>query len=208
MKTKNLTLFAFFLAVELILLFTPLGFLRIGPLSATLMHIPVIIIAITMGRKYGCALGLIFGLCSIWNATFAPGITSFCFSPFITVGNVSGNFASVIIAIVPRVLIGYCASAVYSWGKKHLRSESVAVVAGAFCGALVNTVLVLGLIMVFFAHEYADALSIPYNTLTSVLLGVVFTNGIAEMIIGCLVTLMVYKALKPMLNKPERITAA
>ncbi len=59
-KTKNLALFAFFLAVELILLFTPLGFLRIGPLSATLMHIPVIIAAITMGWKYGCALGLVF----------------------------------------------------------------------------------------------------------------------------------------------------
>ena len=61
-KTKDLTLFAFFLAVELILLFTPLGFLRIGPLSATLMHIPVIIAAVTMGLKYGIALGLIFGL--------------------------------------------------------------------------------------------------------------------------------------------------
>lgn len=136
MKTKNLTLFAFFLAIELILLFTPLGFLRIGPLSATLMHIPVIIIAITMGRKYGCALGLIFGLCSIWSATFTPGITSFCFSPFITVGNVSGNFASIIIALVPRVLIGYCAASVYTFGKKHSHSESISVIAGALSGAL------------------------------------------------------------------------
>lgn len=205
MKTKNLTLFAFFLAVELILLFTPLGFLRIGPLSATLMHIPVIIIAITMGRKYGCALGLIFGLCSMWNATFAPGITSFCFSPFITVGNVSGNFASVIIALVPRVLIGFCAASVFSFTKKHFRSESGAVIAGAFSGALTNTVLVLGMIMIFFGHEYASALSIPYQTLLSVLLGVVFTNGIAEAAIGCIVTLMVYKALKPILKSMERM---
>ena len=195
MKTKNLTLFAFFLAIELILLFTPLGFLRIGPLSATLMHIPVIIIAITMGRKYGCALGLIFGLCSIWSATFTPGITSFCFSPFITVGNVSGNFASIIIALVPRV------------GKKHSHSESISVIAGALSGALTNTVLVLGLITVFFGHEYASALSIPYHTLISVLLGVVFTNGIAEAVIGCIVTWMVYKALKPILKNTERVQA-
>ena len=106
-KTKNMALFAFFLAVELVLLFTPLGFLRINPvISITLMHIPVIIASITMGWKYGAMLGLVFGLCSVWNATFAPGLTSFCFSPFITVGNISGNFNSLIIAIVPRVLIG------------------------------------------------------------------------------------------------------
>lgn len=207
MKTKNLTLFAFFLAIELILLFTPLGFLRIGPLSATLMHIPVIIIAITMGRKYGCALGLIFGLCSIWSATFTPGITSFCFSPFITVGNVSGNFASIIIALAPRVLIGYCAASVYTFGKKHSHSESISVIVGALSGALTNTVLVLGLITVFFGHEYASALSIPYHTLISVLLGVVFTNGIAEAVIGCIVTWMVYKALKPILKNTERVQA-
>lgn len=200
MKTKNLTLFAFFLAIELILLFTPLGFLRIGPLSATLMHIPVIIIALTMGRKYGCALGLIFGLCSVWNATFAPSITSFCFSPFITVGNVSGNFTSLIIAILPRVLIGFCAASVYSFVIHRFHNESGAVLAGALSGALTNTILVLGLIMVFFGQEYASALDIPYQTLLSVLLGVVFTNGIAEAIIGCIVTWMVYKALKPILK--------
>ena len=160
-----------------------------------------------MGRKYGCALGLIFGLCSIWSATFTPGITSFCFSPFITVGNVSGNFASIIIALVPRVLIGYCAASVYTFGKKHSHSESISVIAGALSGALTNTVLVLGLITVFFGHEYASALSIPYHTLISVLLGVVFTNGIAEAVIGCIVTWMVYKALKPILKNTERVQA-
>ncbi len=205
MKTKNLTLFAFFLAIELILLFTPLGFLRIGPLSATLMHIPVIIIAITMGRKYGCALGLIFGLCSVWNATFAPGVTSFCFSPFITIGNVSGNFTSLVIALVPRVLIGFSAASVYTFGIKHFHNESGAVIAGALSGALTNTVLVLGFIMIFFGHEYASALSIPYQTLISVLLGVIFTNGIAEAIIACIITWMVYKALKPILKMNEHI---
>lgn len=199
-KTKALTLFAFFLAVELILLFTPLGFLRIGPLSATLMHIPVIIAAVTMGWKYGAALGLVFGLCSIWNATFAPGITSFCFSPFITVGNVSGNFASLIIALVPRVCIGLIAYGVFTFCQKRNVNESVGVIAAALAGAIINTVLVLGMIYIFFGTAYAQALSISYDTLLAVLMGVVFSNGIAEAVIAAVVTVTVYKALKPILK--------
>lgn len=200
-KTKNLTLFAFFLAVELLLLFTPLGFLRIGPLSATLMHIPVIIAAIVMGWKYGAALGLVFGLCSVWNATFAPGITSFCFSPFITIGNVSGNFSSLIIALLPRVLIGIGAACIYSLCKNKQVNDNLATLLAALAGSLINTVLVLGMIYLFFGAHYAAALNISFDALSGVLMGVVFTNGVAEAIIGCIVSLMVCKALKPFTGK-------
>ncbi len=199
-KTKNLTLFAFFLAVELVLMFTPLGFLRIGPLSATLMHIPVIIAAVTMGWKYGAFMGLVFGLCSVWNATFAPGVTSFCFSPFITIGNVSGNFNSLIIALVPRVCIGLLSYGVFAFCKKRKINENIGVVGAALAGSAINTVLVLGMIYLFFGTAYAQALDISFSTLLSVLMGVVFTNGIAEAIIAAVVTLMVYKALKPFLK--------
>ena len=199
-KTKDLTLFAFFLAVELILLFTPLGFLRIGPLSATLMHIPVIIAAVTMGLKYGIALGLIFGLCSVWNATFAPGITSFCFSPFITIGGISGNFASLIIAIVPRICIGLTAYGIFALCQKHKVNEAAGVIASALGGAIVNTILVLGMIYLFFGAAYAQATGVSYDALLAVLMGVVFTNGIAEALIAAAVSVMVYKALNPILK--------
>ena len=201
MKTKNLTLFAFFLAVELVLLFTPLGFLRIGPLSATLMHIPVIIASITMGWKYGACLGLVFGLCSVWNATFAPSITSFCFSPFMSFGEYQGNFSSLIIAIVPRILIGLLSALVYSALRKRNINEHGSIIASALTGSFVNTVLVLGLIYIFFGASYAAVTNISYEALIGVLMGVVFTNGIAEAVIGCIVALTVCKALKPMLRK-------
>ena len=199
-KTKNLALFAFFLAVELILLFTPLGFLRIGPLSATLMHIPVIIAAITMGWKYGCALGLVFGLCSVWSATFTLGPTSFCFSPFITVGSFSGNFSSLIIAIVPRILIAVSAYGVYTLCEKKKISSGIGIPLAAAAGSITNTALVLGLIYLFFGPSYASAVNIAYETLLGVLLGVVATNGISETIVGCIVVLMVTKALKQIMK--------
>ena len=43
-KTKNLVLYAMFIAIEMILVFIPfLGYIPIGPLRATTLHIPVII---------------------------------------------------------------------------------------------------------------------------------------------------------------------
>ncbi|MFR3063552.1 MAG: hypothetical protein ACLTL6_16690 [Holdemanella porci] len=50
---------------------------------------PVIILASTMGPTAGAFLGFVFGCTSVIGATMTPGITSFVFSPFITVGGIS-----------------------------------------------------------------------------------------------------------------------
>lgn len=81
-KTQYMTSMALFLAIEIILVVTPLGYIPIGPLNATTMHIPVIIAGIVLGKKAGAELGFVFGLIKFNKATIQPGITSFCFSPF------------------------------------------------------------------------------------------------------------------------------
>lgn len=197
-KTQYMTFMAMFLAIEIILVVTPLGYIPIGPLSATTMHIPVIIAGITLGRKAGAQLGLVFGLTSLIRATLQPGITSFCFSPFVTVGNISGDWRSVVIALVPRILLGYLAGVIFDLLKDKFNNENVAAVASALVGAITNTVLVLGGIYLFFGGAYADAINIAYSTLLVTLLGVVTTNGIVEAIIGAIVALLAYKAIKPM----------
>ena len=121
-KTQYMTFMAMFLAIEIILVVTPLGYIPIGPLSATTMHIPVIIAGITLGKKAGAQLGLVFGLTSLIRATIQPGITSFCFSPFVTVGNISGDWRSVIIALVPRILLGYLAGVIFEFIKNKFNN--------------------------------------------------------------------------------------
>lgn len=197
-KTQYMTFMAMFLAIEIILVVTPLGYIPIGPLSTTTMHIPVIIAGIALGRKAGAQLGLVFGLTSLIRATLQPGITSFCFSPFVTVGNISGDWRSVVIALVPRILLGYLAGVIFDLLKDKFNNENVAAVASALVGAITNTVLVLGGIYLFFGGAYADAINIAYSTLLVTLLGVVTTNGIVEAIIGAIVALLAYKAIKPM----------
>ena len=113
---------ALFLAIEIIMYLTPIGYLRINALSVTLMHVPVIILASTMGPAAGAFLGFVFGCTSVIGATMTPGITSFVFSPFITVGGISGNFFSLVIALVPRILLGVIAGYVFKFAKK-IRKE-------------------------------------------------------------------------------------
>ncbi|MEG0274822.1 MAG: ECF transporter S component, partial [Longicatena sp.] len=52
-KTQYMSFMALFLAIQVVLVVTPLGYLAIGPLSLTTMHIPVIIAAILFGKKAG-----------------------------------------------------------------------------------------------------------------------------------------------------------
>ena len=194
-KTQYMTSMALFLAIEIILVVTPLGYIPIGPLNATTMHIPVIIAGIVLGKKAGAELGFVFGLTSLIKATIQPGITSFCFSPFVTIGTMSGNYKSLLIAFVPRILLGYLAGLVFGIMKKNNRENL-----GVVVGAITNTVLVLSGIYIFFGEAYASAVGVQYSTLVTVLLGVVSTNGILEAILGAIVSLAIYKALKPILK--------
>lgn len=200
-KTQQMAFMAMFLAIEIILVVTPLGYIPIGPLSATTMHIPVIIAGITLGKKAGAQLGFVFGLTSLIRATIQPGITSFCFSPFVTVGNISGNWTSILIALVPRILLGYLAGLTFEFLRKKINNENIAIVSSALVGSVTNTLLVLGGIYIFFGEAYANAINIAYNSLMAMLLGVITTNGIIEAIIGAIITLLAYKAIKPMTTK-------
>ena len=68
-KTMRLTLMGLFAAVLLLMAYTPLGYLNIGPLAITLNVIPVALAAITLGPVGGAAMGAVFGLTSFLAST-------------------------------------------------------------------------------------------------------------------------------------------
>lgn len=195
-KTQYMTYLAMFLAIEVILVVTPLGYMPIGPLSVTTMHIPVIIAGIILGKKAGASLGFVFGLTSMIRATMQPSITSFCFSPFVTIGEISGNWESLFIAFVPRILLGYLAGLAFEKLSERKMYDLTSVTIASLIGALTNTILVLSGIYLFFGEAYANAVGVAYNTLISVLCGVIATNGIVEAILAAIISSLVYKALK------------
>ena len=194
MKNKNTTtmvIFSMLLAIEVVMSFTPLGFLRIGLLSVTMLHIPVIICAMALGKKYGAALGFVMGFCSFYNATFSPTITSFCFTPFFSMGGVEGNWTSLLIAFIPRIALGYGAGAIY----ERLKSKNgrTAAALSGLSGALINTIGVLGGIWIFFKEPYEAVLG---NTIVALLMTTVGVNSIAEAVVGVIAAMAVHTVLK------------
>ena len=190
-KTKKMVLFSMLLAIEVVLSFTPLGFLRIGFLSITMLHIPVIVCAMAVGKRYGAALGFVMGFCSFYNATFSPTITSFCFTPFFSMGGVQGSWTSLLIAFIPRIALGYGSGWIYE--KLTVKHEAIAPVASGLSGALINTVGVLGGIWIFFKEPYEAVLG---NTIVALLMTTVGVNSIAEIIVGVIVAMAVHAVLK------------
>jgi Predicted membrane protein len=203
MKTKKITFLSLLIAIEIILMFTPLGYIPIGPIRATTLHIPVITAGIILGIKEGAILGFVFGLSSLIMNTISPTGTSFVFSPFVTVAEIKGNLASIAIAFIPRILLGVVSGLVFKilTTKTKQKKETIAVIIASLCGALTNTILVLSGIYLFFGSNYADAVNISYNTLLKVISTIIATNGLLEASIGALIVLALYKALNPTINK-------
>lgn len=69
-KTYELVLTALFTAIIVIMAFTPLGYIPLVVINATVIHIPVILGALFLGPKKGAFLGFVFGLTSFINNTF------------------------------------------------------------------------------------------------------------------------------------------
>lgn len=194
---KLLAQMALLVALELVLAFTPLGYIPLGFMNATTMHIPVILGACLLGPKMGGVLGAVFGVTSVVRATITPNLTSFVFTPFYSFSpEFSGNWTSLIVAIVPRVLIGVIAGLVFQFIMRVSRDkQAIALPVAGFIGSMVNTIGVMGLIYLLFGEQYAAAGGQSFDLLLKVIMGVVCINGVPEALIAAVLTLAVGKVL-------------
>ena len=181
-----------------------LGFIPLGFMNATIIHIPVIIGALFLGPKAGALLGFVFGLTSLYKNTFSPNVTSFVFSPFYTAGEVNGGLRSIIVCFLPRILIGIVAYYTYKLILKKAENKSnkrtLAFVVAGVLGSLTNTILVMSGIYFLFGSSYSTAQGLAEDVLYKTILTVVATQGVPEAIVsGIIVTAVgqvLYKAIK------------
>lgn len=195
-KTTRMVQIALFAAIIVLLALIPgLGYIPIGVVKATTIHIPVIIGGILLGPKAGAFLGFIFGCTSLLNATINPTITSFAFSPFYSVGEIHGGFQSLIICFIPRILIGVVSYYVFVGVKKLFKnrtgSRTVALAVAGVAGSMTNTLLVMNLIYLLFGQTYAKVIGKSFDILYGVILGVIGTNGIPEAIVAGILTVAI-----------------
>lgn len=188
---------ALFAALIIIMAFTPfLGYIPLGFTRATIIHIPVIIGALILGPKKGATLGFVFGMTSLINNTINPTVTSFVFSPFYSLGEIHGGIGSVLICFLPRILVGVIPYFVYRFLKEKCKAPmGVSLGAAGLFGALTNTILVMGLILVFFKDAYAAANGIGSGAVYGFILSIIGINGVPEAIVAAIITACVGRIL-------------
>lgn len=188
-KTFRMVLTAFFLGILVLFASVPfLGFIPLGPINATTLHIPVIIASIILGPKIGAFMGGCFGLISMIRSTIIIAPLSFVFSPFVApLGSTgSGSWKALLIAFIPRILIGIIPYYVYI-GCQQLfskKKKTFSLFLAGLLGSITNTILVMNMIYFLFQKDYAEIMGKAGNAVYGAILTVIFTQGVPEALVG------------------------
>lgn len=192
MKEKNnvfeLTLMSMMVALLIIQTFIPIfGYIPLGPIDVTIVHITVILSAALFGPKFGTIIGTIWGSLSLLRAFIQP-------TPFNIV------FLNPLVSILPRLLVGLISAYLFKVLKtKFSTTLSYTITAGI--GSLTNTIVVLTSIYLFASEAYASALGIPESALLGALSTIVATNGLIELIAAIIILPILAVAIEKFLRK-------
>lgn len=150
-KLGNLVLLALFVALIVLLGFTPLGLIPLGFINVTILCVPVVVGALYMGWKSGLVLGLAFGLTSFISALMKP-------SALVSTLMGASPALVAVMSILPRLLVPLVACGVHA--RLRGKRENLGVGVAAVCGSLTNTVCYLGLMLLFYVLCGIDTASV------------------------------------------------
>ncbi len=150
-KVINLTLIALFIALIAILTFTPLGYLKTPLFEITLMVLPVAISSVVLDWKSGAVLGAAFGLTSFMTC-FGIGMPSSLGALLLQ----ENPWYTAIVCIVPRILCGMLPALIYKAMLKIDKKGFISTAVACLSTALINTILFLGGIWIFFANTISE----------------------------------------------------
>ena len=131
--TSQLTMLGLMSGILLLMAYTPLGYLNIGPLAISFNVIPVAISAVVLGPAGGAIAGAIFGLTSFGQCigiggTSAMGAMLFGINPLL----------AFLQRFLPRLLDGFCLGYIFRFMRKKTNIYVSCAVTGFF-SAFLNT---------------------------------------------------------------------
>lgn len=197
-KIVNLTITALLTAIIAVMAFTPIGFLRVGPLELTLIMVPVIIGAVTEGAAVGAFLGAVFGIVSFIQCFTGSALGAILVSESI--------FKSFVVCFVPRILTGFLCGLIYNVCSKRDKKQSWSLLVAGISGSLLNTVLFLGFLALLFMNmtftpEQAatlGGLDTVLNTVIAIAAGI---NAPIELIVCAILGTAIGKAVHAAMKK-------
>jgi len=113
-----------------------LGYIYVGPVALTTMHIPVLIGGVFGGRKAAYTLAFIFGLSSMINAMFNPLL-------------LNEYFQNPLVSVLPRVLWGFVFYEIYLLMRKWIKNRYLGVSVHMVVSTIIHTALVAIALVVF-----------------------------------------------------------
>ena len=183
LNVRRMTVIGVLSAISIMLSMLPfIGYIPIGPMKATIMHVPVIIGAVIEGPLVGATIGLIFGLTSLWNAITQPVL-------------LSPLFINPLVSVLPRILIGIVAYYVYQGVYKITKKVYASGFIAGIVGSLANTAGVLGMIYILYADKYLALMEQQGADAAKLLFGIVLSSGIPEALVAGLIVSAVSVAL-------------
>lgn len=193
-KIKDLVFFSILVALIIILVFTGAGFIVIGTFAAvTIIHIPVLIGAQVLGKKYGIMLGFVFGITSMIQA-------------FLTLG-INAPFTNPILSVLPRMIFGFIIYPIYSILASKLKNKSISSAISFGLCTFIHTILVVFMLFVvgktgFFFYANLHPYIIESNVL--VFMAACFTiNSLIEVLLAILVGCPIARALDVVIHKDD-----
>ncbi|HQC32575.1 MAG TPA: ECF transporter S component [Bacilli bacterium] len=169
---------AMFLAIIAVMTFVPyVGYIQIGLISFTLIHLPVLIGAALFGWKRGLMYGIFFGLGSLIKATTYPGTIDFL-------------FVNPLISVLPRAVFGLVAGLAFSLARKlpkiYLKGGFIAVL--SFLLTALHTFLVLTMLVIVYRPELEVFLNSSVTWVGLALGGLITTGALIEAAIAAIIT--------------------
>ncbi|MBQ2687168.1 MAG: ECF transporter S component [Clostridia bacterium] len=182
----EMTMTAILAALIILMTFTPIGYIPLGPVKMTLITLPVAIGSIVLGARSGVILGSVFGLTSFYT----------CFG-MDALGNILlgvNPFYTFIMCVVPRILCGLLPALIYkAISKNGTKRDMLAIPVSGASVAIINTVLFLGSMWIFFAENISELVGV--NSIFALFAAFAGTNGLIEIAVNIVVGTAICKPL-------------
>ena len=195
-NTRRMAQLALFIAIIFVMRITGLTRIPIGPLYMTLSMIPIAIGAMLIGPAGGAVLGLVYGCTSLYDAITDASVMT---GAFFQVSPVH----TVLLCVGTRVLGGFLTGWLFRAVHKIDRTKTVSYFIGGLLAPVLNTVLFMGYIVLFFYHtEFVQNMVVKLGASGPLMLVVLMVGvqGLLEaaggLVIGGAVTKAVAHAIK------------
>ena len=186
-STYRLVLTALFVALVILFGLTPVGLISLGFINVTLLCIPVIAGTLILGLKTGLLLGACFGLVSFLSMlgvslTPPSALAAELFS--------ANGFLAAVMCFVPRLAVPAVAWGVYKLAAKKEERSRRALPFAAAAGSIANTILYLGMMLLFYVLCGLDA-----SAILGLIAGTGAIAGVSEAVVAAVIVTPVVAAI-------------